>query len=87
MLSETNFSEFMLQKMIEEIHRLVNKYTSPLWAKDDSAKRLVGLLREQLPILQDEVAQVVSGKRIISINDIFGPGEREARFFGKTAKP
>jgi hypothetical protein len=51
---EANFSEFMLQKMIDEVQRLAEKYSSPLWEHDINAKRLVGLFREQLPMLQEK---------------------------------
>jgi hypothetical protein len=51
---EVNFSEFILQKMINEVERLVTYYSSPLWAHDINAKRLVGLFREQLPMLQEK---------------------------------
>ncbi|KAL7508752.1 hypothetical protein ACHAXN_006640 [Cyclotella atomus] len=77
---EANFSEFMLQKMIDEVQRVVIKYSSPLLAYDINAKRLVGLLREQLPMLQEEVTQVASGSRPLAVKDIYGPGERVARF-------
>ena len=70
----------MLQKMIDEVRRLVIKYSSPLWTHDINAKHLVGLLREELPMLQEEVSQVVSGSRPLAVKDIYGPGERVARF-------
>lgn len=70
----------MLRKMIDEIHRLAIKYSSPLWEHDINAKRLVGLLREQLPMLQEEATQVASGSRPLAVKDIYGPGERNARF-------
>lgn len=83
--NDPNFSEFMLQEMKSEIQRLVDKYSGDLWIDDVNANRLVSLLSEHIPLLQTEIDDLASGRRILSTKDIFGPGERKARF-GKTIK-
>jgi hypothetical protein len=78
--SDPNFSEFMLQEMLGEVRRLVDKYSADSWTDDINANRLVLLLSEHIPLLQTEIDSLVSGSRILSVKDILGPGEREALF-------
>jgi hypothetical protein len=73
--SDPNFSEFMLQEMLGEVCRLVDKYSADSWTDDINANRLVLLLSEHIPLLQTEIDSLVSGSRTLSVKDILGPGE------------
>ena len=82
---DPNFSQFMLEEMIGEIQRMITKYSTVHWDHNPTATRLVELLDEQLVKLQAEVDDLTSGRRTLTQKDIFGPGEREARFGEITA--
>eukprot|EP00804_Cyclotella_cryptica_P012111 CCRYP_009833-RA/>CCRYP_009833-RA protein AED:0.10 eAED:0.03 QI:0/0/0/1/1/1/5/0/466 len=75
---DPNFSVFMLGEMQGEVTRLVTKYKADPWTNDANAQRLVSLLSEHQALLATEIADVVSGRRILSKKDIFGPKERKA---------
>ncbi|KAL7518232.1 hypothetical protein ACHAWX_003078 [Stephanocyclus meneghinianus] len=75
---DPNFSAFMLEEMEGEVTRLVDKYKAAPWTSDANAQRLVSLLSEHLALLTAEIADVVSGRRVLSKKDIFGPRERKA---------
>ena len=77
---DPNFSHFMLEEMIGEITRMINKYNTIHWASNPTAVRLVTLLLEQLQELQSELDDLTSGRRSLSVKDIYGPGERETHF-------
>ena len=77
---DPNFSQFMLEEMIGEVQRMINKYSTVHWEHNPTADRLLELLGDQLVQLQDEVDDLTSGRRTLTEKDIFGPGEREARF-------
>lgn len=70
----------MLQEMKTELQRLVDKYSGELWINDVNANRLVSLLTEHIPVLQAEIDDIASGRRLLSVKDIYGPGERQVRF-------
>jgi len=78
MAEDPNFSAFMLEEMKGEVTRLVDKYSAAPWTTDANANRLVSLLSEHLALLTTEIADVVSGRRVLSKKDIFGPKERRA---------
>ncbi|KAL3774835.1 hypothetical protein HJC23_005414 [Cyclotella cryptica] len=75
---DPNFSSFMLEEMLGEVTRLVTKYSADPWTNDANAKRLVSLLSEHQVLLTTEIADVASGRRVLSKKDIFGPKERKA---------
>jgi hypothetical protein len=77
---DPNFSQAMIEAMIEEVTRLVTKYSADPWTDDANANRLVFLLSEHLPLLQTELDELISGRRTLSQKDIFMPGERQALF-------
>jgi hypothetical protein len=76
--ADPNFSAFMIEEMLVEVTRLVDKYSVDPWEDDINAQRLVTLLSEHLVSLQTELDLVNSGKRALSQKDIFGPNERKA---------
>lgn len=82
---DPNFSPIMIEEMIAEVTRLVDKYSTDPWTDDINANRLVMLLSEHLPLLQTELEDLTSGRRTLSQKDIFAPGEREA-LLGKVSK-
>jgi hypothetical protein len=78
--NDPNFSSAMLVLMKSQVQRLITKYSSSRWASNTNAKRIVSLLKEHLPLLQAEIDDLASGRRQLSVKDIFAPGERQARF-------
>lgn len=80
---DPNFSVFMLEEMLGEVNRLIDKYSNDPWTADQNANRLVFLLSEHVRLLQAEIDDINSGRRTLSQKDIFGPHERQA-FNGKT---
>jgi hypothetical protein len=81
--SDPNFSQFMLEVMMGEVQRLVDKYSTGPWTYETNANRLVSLLSEHLDLLQTEIDDIIAGRRNLSVKDIYGPGERKA-LMGKT---
>ena len=74
-----NFSAEMLQAMITELNRLIDKYGSPAWNTKATANRIVELLVEHRALVQVELNEVNSGVRTLRDKDILGPKERDAR--------
>lgn len=72
-----NFSAEMLEEMILELDRLINKYGSSDWNSKPTAIDLVGLLQEQRSSVQTEINEVTSGSRVLTENDFLGPAERK----------
>jgi hypothetical protein len=66
----------MLQKMINELDRLIDKYSSPSWNTQAIANRLVELLVEHRGLLQIELNDVNSGLRRLEERDFLGNEER-----------
>jgi hypothetical protein len=77
---DPSFSQAMIEAMMEEVTRLLTKYSADPWTDDANANRLVFLLSEHLPLLQTELDELISGRRTLSQKDIFMPGERQALF-------
>ena len=77
---DPNFSQAMIEAMIEEVTRLINKYGADPWTDDINANRIVSLLSEHLPLLNTELDEIISGRRTLTQKDIFMPGERQALF-------
>ena len=74
--ADYNFSGPMLQKMIDELDRLIDKYSSPSWNTQAIANRLVELLVEHRGLLQIELNDVNSGLRRLEERDFLGREER-----------
>lgn len=77
--ADYNFSEEMLQAMIDELNRLVIKYTSSYWSGKATANRLSQLLSEHLAAIQVELTEVQNGSRKLTDRDFLGPNERQRR--------
>eukprot|EP00984_Skeletonema_dohrnii_P011941 scaffold4795_cov95-Skeletonema_dohrnii-CCMP3373.AAC.2 len=78
--SDYNFSGPMLQKMIDELDRLITKYSSPPRNTQDNANRLVELLVEHRGLIQIEYNDVTSGLRRLEERDFLGPDERSRMY-------
>jgi len=78
--SDYNFSGPMLQKMINELDRLIEKYSSPSWNTQANANRLVELLVEHRGLIQIEFNDVTSGLRRLDERDFLGPEERSRMY-------
>jgi hypothetical protein len=74
-----NFSSEMLTAMITELNRLITKYSGSAWNSKATANRIVSLLTEHRGLIQTELEEVNSGRRILTEKDFLGPKEREAR--------
>ena len=74
-----NFGAEMLEEMIAELTRLIDKYSLPEWSSKATANRVVELLTEHRTLIQDELAHVELGLRKLSDNDLLGPKERARR--------
>eukprot|EP00956_Cyclotella_meneghiniana_P026525 scaffold57506_cov63-Cyclotella_meneghiniana.AAC.1 len=72
-----NFSSEMIEAMIAEIDRLLDKYSSTEWMNDDNADRLVQLLTGHRSELLTEMHEVNTGVRKLNSHDFLGPQERE----------
>ena len=77
--SEYHFSVDVLQEMIDELNRLISKYSSDEWQHKESANRIVDLLIEHRSELEFEMDEVRSGERLLTVNDFLGPKERQRR--------
>ena len=76
------FSEEMLDLMVQELDRLITKYSSPEWNTKATANRVVELLSEHRVLIQaelDEVQSGVTGARQLADKDFLGRKERERR--------
>ena len=78
--SDYNFSGPMLQKMLNELNRLINKYSSPSWNTQPNANRLVELLVEHHGLIQIEYNDVTTGLRRLEERDFLGPDERSRMY-------
>mmetsp|Transcript_3245 Transcript_3245/g.4737 ORF Transcript_3245/g.4737 Transcript_3245/m.4737 type:complete len:430 (+) Transcript_3245:188-1477(+) len=83
---EYNFSEEMLSEMIDELNRLVVKYSGAKWTSRPTANRLVALLNEHLALIEDEYEEVAGGRRLLAEDDFLGPKTRKALYGGFIAK-
>ena len=69
----------MLQAMIDELTRLIDKYGGSEWNTKETANRIVELLTEHRTLIQAELVDVQLGLRKLTDNDFLGPKEREFR--------
>ena len=72
-----NFSEQMLEGMVIELTRLIDKYSSPTWNWRQTAQDVVELLEEHRELVQEELDDVRSGKRKLNKFDMLGSKTRE----------
>jgi len=73
---EYNFSTEMLEEMLHELDRLIDKYSSNEWNAKTTSIRLVELLTEHRVFVQEELDGVNSGVRKLTEKDFLGPRER-----------
>lgn len=74
-----NFSEEMLNAMISELDRLIEKYSAPEWYGSKTAEDLVFLMRNHKEAVQKEVVEVQTGIRVLRDDDFLGPETRRKR--------
>jgi len=77
--SDYKFSAEMLEEMIHELDRLITKYGASPWDAMTTANKLVSLLTEHRELAQDELDDVLAGRRVLTEKDFLGPKERERR--------
>eukprot|EP01083_Nonionella_stella_P004774 13920_1 len=78
-----NFSEEMLEAMLQELDRLIGKYSADEWYKLEISRDLVALLEMHKALIQQELDEVKSGERVLREGDFLGPKERKKRKFEK----
>jgi len=78
-----NFSEEMLEAMLQELDRLIDKYRGDDWSHLEISRHLVALLEMHKALIQQELDEVKSGERILREGDFLGPKERKKRKFKK----
>ena len=81
-----NFSSEMLTGMLQELNRLITKYSGSGWNTKATANRIVELLTEHRALIQTELNDVLSGRRQLTDKDFLGPKERAARKKAKLLK-
>ena len=77
--SDYNFSAEMLEEMIHELDRLITKYSASPWNTKTTANKLVSLITEHRASIQEELDEVLAGRRVLTDKDFLGPKERERR--------
>ena len=65
--------------MITELNRLITKYDAPPWNTKITANKLVSLLTEHRALIQEELDDVLMGRRLLKEKDFLGSKERERR--------
>lgn len=74
-----SFSAEMLEAMITELTRLIDKYGSSEWNHLDTSNRIVELLSEHRDLIQTKLDELDVSARALSSEDFLGPKEREIR--------
>jgi len=69
----------MLTEMLNELNRLIIKYSGIDWNTKPTANSLVALLMEHTNHLKVEINEVKSGRRKLQDKNFLGPRTREAR--------
>jgi len=77
--AEYNFSAEMLEAMINELSRLITKYSASPWNTKITANKVVTLLTEHRTLIQEELDDLLAGRRVLTEKDFLGPKERERR--------
>jgi len=67
-----NFSADMLEEMIAELTRLIDKYSNEQWNEKTTANRVVELLTEHRALIETELDEVNSGVRKLGHKDFLG---------------
>ena len=78
-IDQYNFSSEMLEEMIEELDRLITKYSGSEWNTKLTAIRLIEILTEHRDSVQVELNEINSGARKLTDKDFLGPRERAKR--------
>ncbi len=73
------FSQEMLEAMIAQLDRLINKYVTGQWIEVEVAQDLVHLLGQHRQMVQKELDEVLKGNFDFSENDFLGTLERKKR--------
>jgi len=71
-----NFSAEMLLAMIDELNRLITKYSGADWNTKTTANDLVEVLEEHLVLVEAEIEEINTGVRILKTTDFLGADER-----------
>mmetsp|Transcript_6524 Transcript_6524/g.10697 ORF Transcript_6524/g.10697 Transcript_6524/m.10697 type:complete len:393 (-) Transcript_6524:127-1305(-) len=71
-----NFSREMLEEMMKELNRLIDKYSGSAWNSKPTANRIVALLKVHRTQIKKELGDVISGRRKLTSKDFLGPEER-----------
>ena len=76
-----SFSEEMLEHMILELDRLIDKYNSTEWNYRHTSRNLVELFEDHRFLIQTEYDELVAagGTRALKQEDFLGPRERKRR--------
>ena len=72
--------------MIDEVDRLIVKYSEAEWQELKTAEDLVGMLQEHKVSLLQEVLEVESGERVLKDTDFLGPATRRKMQLEKLRK-
>ncbi len=65
--------------MIDQLSRLITKYSASPWNTKITANKLVTLLTGHRTMIQEELDDVLVGRRALSKKDFLGPKERDRR--------
>ena len=65
--------------MVEELNRLITKYSGVEWESVTVTPILVDLLTEHRALIIEELNEVQSGERKLKNNDFLGPNTRALR--------
>ncbi len=79
--SDYSFSPEMLEEMIHELDRLIEKYSAPDWNFMEIAQDLVSLLSSHKGTIEEELQLV--NEEILRDSDFLGPKERKKRKMAK----
>ena len=80
---EYNFSEEMLDEMIHEVDRMIEKYNSTEWDSNRNAQDLVEMFHGHKSALEQERVEVRRGIRVLKEDDFIGPETRRKMRLGK----
>lgn len=74
-----NFSAEILTLMLEEVDRLIEKYSDPVWILSPKVPILVSILTDNRNSLLQELSEVETGVRELRNEDFLGPKTRAKR--------
>lgn len=70
--------------MVDELNRLITKYSGSEWKTKKTAKDLVEVLNEHLVLVEAELEEINTGVRILREKDILGSEQRARMQSSKT---